>query len=342
MKILPIAFIALFIVSNTNSQNVRPIRDDIGYCWNTEQMKRLVDYLTAIEKNSIPKHTFVAGISPHDDYLYASRVYFPLFKSIKPKEVVVFGVTHATVRKEIGDPQGILLLDEYKTWTGCGRDIAISPLREFIMSKIDTQYFKVNNKAHQLEHSIEAMVPWLQYFNPDVRITPVMVTAMPYERMDEVSEKLAVALSEYIAKNKLTLGTDIFFLCSSDANHYGKDFNNIPFGEDEVAHKKGVEQDHQIASAYTAGQVDPEKIRSFISEMKKVVWCGKFSIPFGLLTAEKTIQKVCKKKMIGTILRYSDSYTGGVIPLNQTGMGTTAPFSLKHWVGYLSAGYWIE
>ena len=76
--------------------------------------------------------------------------------------------------------------------------------------------------------------------------------------------------------------------------------------------------------------------------MKNLVWCGKFSVPFGLLTAEKTISKTFGKKITGMVLRYSDSYSEGVIPLKQTGMGTTAPFSLKHWVGYLSMGYWIE
>ena len=68
-------------------------------------MKHLVEYLSDNENKPIASHVLVAGISPHDDFLYAGQVYFPLFRSVKPKEVVIFGVTHGTVRKEIGDPQ---------------------------------------------------------------------------------------------------------------------------------------------------------------------------------------------------------------------------------------------
>jgi AmmeMemoRadiSam system protein B len=342
IKIFPVILTALFTVSYLAAQEIRPVRDSIGYCWNTTQMEHLVRYLSANANNSKSTAMPVAGISPHDDFLYAGPVYLPLFRLIKPKEVVIFGVTHSTVRKEIGDPHGILILDEHKRWQGCGREVAISPLNEVIKNNLDTQYYRINNKAQNLEHSIEAMIPWLQYFNPDVKITPIMVTIMPYERMEEVSEKLSEIFSEYIQKNRLIPGSDIFFLCSSDANHYGRDFNNIPFGEDDAAHTKGIEQDLKIAEDYLSGTVESKKIEKFTGVMKNLVWCGKFSVPFGLLTTQKTMHRAFGKNIAGTILRYSDSYSDGVLPLKQTGMGTTAPFSLKHWVGYLSMGFWIK
>lgn len=342
IKTVTVLVSAWLTVSFLTAQEIRPVRDSIGFCWNAGQMKRLVEYVSVIEHKPPTSHVFIAGVSPHDDFLYAGQVYLPLFQSIKPKEVIIFGVTHGTVRKEIGDPKGILILDEYKMWHGCGREVLISPLREFIKDNLDTQYFRINNKAQSLEHSIEAMVPWLQFYNPDVKIIPVMVTQMPYERMEEISEKLSNVFSEYIKKNQLIPGRDIFFLCSADANHYGRDFNNVPFGEDSAAHEKGIEQDKQIAARYLAGVITAENIQNFTETMKTLVWCGKYSIPFGLLTTEKTILKTFGKNMSGTVLRYSDSYSEGVLPLTQTGMGTTAPFSLKHWVGYLSMGFWIE
>jgi MEMO1 family protein len=193
-----------------------------------------------------------------------------------------------------------------------------------------------------LEHSIEAMIPWLQYFNPDVKITPIMVTQMNFERMQELSEKLGIIISGYINSSRLVPGRDIFFLCSSDANHYGKDFDNAPLGEDETAHTKAIEKDRQIADKYLSGPIESGKIKSFSEAIKDLVWCGKYSVPFGLLTSVNTVEKAFGKRLAGSILDYSDSYSEGVMPLRQTGMGITAPFSLKHWVGYLSAGYWIE
>jgi MEMO1 family protein len=345
MKHLIFTFIIVFSLATGNSfayaQGVRPIRDDVGYCWNIEQMQKLIDYLHISEQDPVTQN-FIAGISPHDDYLYAARIYYPLFRSLKTKEAVIFGVTHGTVRKEIGDPQNIIILDEFTSWKGPRQNIPISPLREFIKARLDTSYFKVNNKAHQLEHSIEALLPFLQYFNPDIHITPIMVTAMPFERMDEISEKLSEIISDYLKKKELVPGRDIVFLISSDANHYGKDFNNIPFGEDDEAYRKGTANDILIANTYLTGAVKSQKVRELMEKLKNVVWCGKYSIPIGLLTAEKTIEKSFHKQLKGSILRYSDTYTEGVIPLKQTGLGTTAPFSLKHWVGFFSAGFYLQ
>ena len=51
--------------------------------------------------------------------------------------------------------------------------------------------------------------------------------------------------------NKLEPGKDIFFLISNDANHYGEDFNNSPYGLDAKAHNLATEnesKDHQAKS----------------------------------------------------------------------------------------------
>ncbi len=326
-------------LSNAFPQSVRPIRDDVGYCWKSSQMQRLVEYMSESEKDSTPSRSFIAAISPHDDYLYAGRVYLPLFRSIRTKEALVFGVTHRTVRTAIGDPKNILILDQYRSWKGLGREVSISPLREFIRTRLDTSYFAVNNRAHELEHSIEALLPFLQYFNPGARITPLMITPMPFERMEEISGALAKVISEYLWKNNLVPGRDFIFLISSDANHYGVDFSNVPFGDDKSAHERATEQDKQLCDTFIAGTLTTDKIRDLDRHLDNVVWCGRYSIPFGLLTVRKTMDLLGTGSITGITLRYSDSFTEGAIPLKGTGMGTTAPFSLKHWVGWFSAGF---
>jgi MEMO1 family protein len=323
-------------------QQIRPVCDDVGYCWDSKQMHRLVDYLASSEKRPAILQGIVAAISPHDDYLYAGRIYYPLFRSIRAKEVVVFGVTHGTVRKEMGNPQNILIFDAYKVWEGVSGNVTISPLREFIENRLDTSFFMVSNKAQELEHSIEGLVPFIQHFNPHFRLTPIMVTAMPFERMDILSSALADIFVAYARKENLIPGKDIVFLMSSDANHYGKDFDNAPFGEDNAAHRKATDQDVEIATSFVAGPVKKDKILDLTRKLQNVVWCGRYSVPFGMLTSQKVVASLTGKHLNGEIVRYSDSYTGGVLPLRGTGMGTTAPFSLKHWVGYLSAAFYGE
>jgi AmmeMemoRadiSam system protein B len=331
-------------------QDVRPVRDDVGFCWQRPQMQRLMDILARTDRRDFPVRGLVAGISPHDDYLYAGPVYYPLFRNLRTREAVIFGVTHGSVRKEIDDPKGILILDEFSGWTGLGGMAAISPLRDWLKSRLRREDFIVSNRAHGLEHSIEALVPFLQYNNPGVRITPIMVTAMPWERMEELSERLAEALAGYIRENKLQPGRDIFFLVSADANHYGRDFDNIPYGEDEKAHEQGTARDRSIARAVVNGRLDDRKIMRLTQELwgasymdfRDTYWCGKYDIPFGLLAIRKAVMKTTGRHLKGNLFLYSDTYSSGVLPLKKAGFGITAPYSLKHWVGFFSAGFGLD
>lgn len=345
------AFVVLTLWAGISlAQEVRPVRDDVGFCWQRPQMERLQALLAAGQTTLPAGNGLVAGISPHDDYLYAGDVYFPLFKNLRTREAVIFGVTHGSVRQEIGDPKGVLILDEYLSWAGLSATVAISPLRERIKKELAQADFIVSNRAHSLEHSVEALVPWLQYSNPDIRITPIMVTAMPFERMAELSERLAGILAAYIRENNLQLGRDIFFLISADANHYGRDFANTPFGEDEKAHAQGIEQDRRIALAAVEGTLDDKKIIGLTRELwgatyldyRNTYWCGKYDIPFGLLAIVKTARLATGRKLSGRLFRYSDTYSSGVLPLKKAGFGITAPYSLKHWVGFFSAGLYLE
>jgi len=350
MRRLIILFVVGVCVLSLAAQKKRPIRDDVGFCWNTESMRKLVNYLESQENRSFEDQKLVAAISPHDDYLYAGRIYYPLFKILKTKEVVIFGVTHGTVRSEIPGLQNILILDGFEYWPGLKKPISVSGLREYIKERLDQAFFITDNRAHEIEHSIEALLPFLQYFNPEVKITPIMVTPMPFARMDEVSEKLAKVIADYMNEKDLEAGKDIFFLISSDGNHYGEDFNNSPFGEGEKAWKKALEFDQRLIRTYLTGTVDSSKIKGLTKELwgetyldyRNTYWCGKYSIPFGLLATEKILAYSLKKKINGTLFRFSDTYSEGVLPLKKSGMGTTAPFSLRHWVSFFSIGYYLE
>ncbi len=350
MKKLTVIAIAALAVMSLAAQETRPIRDDVGFCWSPAGMKTLIDYLARVERESFEPEGLVAAVAPHDDYLYAGRVYYPLFKVLRAKEVVVFGVTHGTVRKEIGDPHGILILDDFKQWPGLGEPVALSPLRELIKAKLDKSLYTVNDKAQTIEHSIEAEVPWLQYFNPGVKITPIMVTGMPFEKMDEVSTALSTIIAGYMKDKGLVAGKDIFFLVSSDGNHYGQDFSNSPFGEGEPAWATARALDQRIIRECLTGPMDKGKVESLTKELwgktyldyKNPYWCGKYSIPFGLLTIQKVVAATQDKALSGMLFRYSDTFSEGVLPVRNTRMGTTAPFSLRHWVSFCSIGYYLK
>ncbi|MCX8160739.1 MAG: AmmeMemoRadiSam system protein B [Candidatus Saccharicenans sp.] len=331
-------------------KNIRPVRDDVGFCWKAESMRILVDYLAAQEKETFKSDGLVAAISPHDDYLYAGRLYYPLFNIIRAKEAVIFGVTHGTVRNEIKGLDSLLILDDYQLWPGVLKPVEISPLRSYLRKHLRAEYFTVNNRAHELEHSIEALIPFLQYFNPDIKITPIMVAPMPLDKMKEISGELARVITAYLKENGLRPGRDIFFLISADGNHYGKDFNNLAFGEGQEAWEKALAFDRNLIDNYLTGRISEKKVAGLTGELwgktyldyKSSYWCGKYSIPFGLLTVRQVMRRMAGSNVRGELIRFSDTYSEGVLPLKKIGLGTTAPFSLRHWVSFCSIAYYLD
>jgi len=148
--------------------------------------------------------------------------------------------------------------------------------------------------------------------------------------MDEISKQLASIIADYVATDHLTLGR----ISSSSVlrrQSLRKRFSNSPFGMDDAAHAKGTAQDQRVASEFLSGQIDTTKIRMLTSALKDIVWCGRYSIPFGMLTANKVAALTTHSVLRGNILRYSDTYSEGTVPVTKTGMGTTAIFSLEHW-----------
>ena len=96
-------------------------------------------------------------------------------------------------------------------------------------------------------------------------------------------------------------GNDIFFLVSSDGNHYGKDFNNSSFGKGEKAWESALALDRRLIDSYLTGGPDAAKIEGLTKELwgatytdyRNTYWCGKYSVPFGLLAAgSKTTQLI--------------------------------------------------
>jgi len=329
-------------------ERTRPVRDDVGFCWRAAEMDRLVQYLETQAAGRPPSFPVVAGVAPHDDYLYAGRVAWSVLSRIEAPEVVIFGVTHGTVRREIGDPQGVVLLDTFPQWTGPYGPVAVSPLRERLRREMPAAMVRVDDRAHELEHSIESLVPYLQSRHRNLRITPVMVTAMTPARLREVAEAMAGVIAGYVKEGGLLPGRDIAFLVSADANHYGPDFDNVPWGVDEAAHQRAVALERQIAGEvfsgeWGTGRLDVIEARLWPGAGKPVPqWCGRYSIPFGLTVADRVLRSATGRGMRGEVVACSDTWTGGVLPVKGTGLGITAPFSLRHWVGFVAAAFGLS
>jgi MEMO1 family protein len=158
-------------------------------------------------------------------------------------------------------------------------------------------------------------------------------------------------LAAYMKEKNLEPGKDIFFLISADANHYGKDFNNTAFGDGLPAHEKGTAYDRKLVDTCLLGTVSTRKLQDLSAQLwgkdfkgsGDTVWCGKYSIPFGLLTVDRLMRKLSPdKRLAGRLFLYTDTYSEGALPIENTGMGVTNPATLEHWVGFFSAGFCLQ
>lgn len=319
------------------SAATRPVLDHVGYAWTPETMDCLVRYLQDRPDAVRGQPGLVAGISPHDDYLYAGPSCLPLFEGLQADEVIIFGVTHRTVREQLGDPTGKLILDTHAAWTGPYGNVPVSNLRSRILQSLPDDMVLVSDVAHRAEHSIEGMVPFLQYFNRDVRITPIMVTRMSLDRIQTIADRVADVIANYCNERDLRLGRDVVLLMSADANHYGEDFDNVRFGSGRTGHDIATRYDQHVANDCLAGLLTEDSIRRFVEATapEKVLWCGHDSIPMGLWV----LNQLGNGRVKGQVLHCSDSFSAGPIGLRNTDLGLTAPFSLEHWVSHVSVGY---
>jgi hypothetical protein len=99
--------------------------------------------------------------------------------------------------------------------------------------------------------------------------------------------------------------------------------------------------------AALSGELVPEKVKAFCNltvdendfHEYKWTWCGRYSVPLGLLTAYELNREIGVKPLMGNIIGYSNSIDHPGIVVNDLKMGLTAPANMRHWVGYAALGF---
>ncbi len=305
-----------------------------------EQLKSSTQYL-------IKKPT-KAVLCPHDDYSYVGYLYPATLEQIKAKTVIIFGVAHKANKLHL---ENQIIFDSYDYWKGPFGNVKVSNLREKIMKNLPKGLYQVNDSMQAMEHSVEAMIPWLQYFNPKVQIISILVPYMSFDRMKTIAKPLAEAIKKATASENMHWGKDYAFILSSDAVHYGDvgwgGKNYAFFGTvcTSYAHTKGQELEvmHTISGYITEGMI--HKFCNLTVEKSdyhkyKWTWCGRYSVPLGLLTINKLSEMIYNEPLHGQVIGYTTSIEREPIPVNDLRMGVTAPADDHHWVGYAAIKYY--
>jgi MEMO1 family protein len=337
---------------------IRTVKDTVGFATNVEQIEKIVALSLDAENEHIaanaqkydlsPQTNYIAGVSPHDDYLTAGPVYAHLYPYIKAKRVVIFGVAHYAAHRKVDNK---LIFDSFKSWTGPYGPAPVSDVRERVLKHLSPESVLVSDAMQAEEHSVEALIPWLQHFNRDVEIVSILVPHMRFSKMDSLAAELAIACESIITENNWQLGKDIAFLISNDGSHYGDQGwggkNYAPFGAGCEGLIKASERDILLAKETLCGELSTEKSHEFYDHVLQpgdyytyqMTWCGRFAVPFGCDFLSHLAHKLGRKSFAGDFLRYNNSVSIGELDARDLGLGLTTSVSLHHWVGWLAIGY---
>jgi len=158
----------------------------------------------------------VGGLGPHAGWIcsgaVAAQVSTAIHASRHPTTAVVFGAVHVrNVHQAAIDPDG-------KWETPLGPVQIDSALARRIMAAEES--IEANALAHEMEHSIEVHVPFLQKLLPDIRIVPIMVPS------NDKAHRIGAAVGRACREAE----ADAIFLGSTDLTHYGPAYDFVPQG----------------------------------------------------------------------------------------------------------------
>ena len=328
---------------------VRGRIDSTGYALHAAQMARVWERSALPPApdslGPAPAPGVAAVICPHDDFSLAGRVYRRVMPLVTARTVVLFGVFHGYWR--FGE-RNRMVFDGYREWTAPDGPVRVSPLRDALLSRLPREDWTQDSTAHDFEHSLEPLVCWLRHEMPDVQIVPIIVPAARFERFEMLADHLSDALAAELKARGWQLGRDVAIAISADAIHYGPDFTQLTFGPGGMkAYEQATAKDHGLLTGPLEGPLTTAKIHTLYEtfvdpehpDTYRWTWCGRFSIPFGLLTLERLARPA--GGATGWPVAYATSISGPELGLRDIGMAPSAPTNLYHFVGYPGAAFTV-
>ena len=289
------------------------------------------------------------AITPHDNYRFTDQLYYESLRGINAPNIILIGVAH---RARNYDLQDKLIFGTFTEWESPYGGINVSPLNDEIISRLPKDNFIVHDSMQEIEHSLEAIIPWLHKKNREAEIVPILVPYINYTTIDSLSHNLAKVVHTICSEKNWEYGKDVAIVISNDAVHYGDlewgDSKNMaPMGTDSVGTQKAVAMDLKIINDCLSGPITNEKIKKFTEytvqkdnyKEYKWVWCGRYSVPFGLSFANNLNILENQENLQGSFLGYQTSIDHPLIEVEDLGMEVTALSTNRHWVAYTSIIY---
>jgi len=166
----------------------------------------------------------VGGIVPHAGYIYsgpvAAHFYNALAEDGFPESFIIIGPNHYGIGAGVA-----ITSQDFKTPLGVVKnDLELSRMiyRDIVESDVN---------AHLYEHSIEVQLPYLQFFNTNIKFVPILMLDQSYETAVKLGEIIKDAIK----------GKDVVVIASSDFSHYVP--REIAYKNDHLLIEKIIKMD---------------------------------------------------------------------------------------------------
>lgn len=199
------SFLLCVLAGSIWSQGIRkPYAAGMFYEKNPEDLSMMIDtFLQRAKKLNIPSENILALISPHAGYIYSGQVAAQAYSLVKGRDyesVVIIGPSHQVRFNGCS----IYTKGGYETPLG------VAEVDESLAAELSTASgFKYIPQAHQMEHSLEVQIPFIQKVLPQAKIVPIL--------MGVQSQKTIATLSESLAK--VLPGKKVLVIASTDLSH---------------------------------------------------------------------------------------------------------------------------
>jgi AmmeMemoRadiSam system protein B len=164
----------------------------------SEEIERLID-------PKIKKQKAIGIVSPHAGYIYSGQVAGMVFSSVEiPESVIILGPNHTGY-----GPRASIM--ETGSWQMPMGEVKIDQETAQTILR-DSDIIQSDTSAQMLEHSIEVQVPFLQYFQPNLQIVPIVLSGYNFSMCQSIAHSIVKGIQ---SNNKDTL-----IVASTDLTHY--------------------------------------------------------------------------------------------------------------------------
>lgn len=246
-----------------------PAVADQFYPGNPSRLSGMLSDLIPSTPNA-SKQNALAVVSPHAGYVYSGAVAGETFARVNvPQDVIIMGPNHH------GRGVPVALMQEGEWDMPMGSVQIESELARLVAD--NSEIVEPDDIAHRYEHSLEVQVPFLQYFQKNLKIVPLVIARIPCATCLELGRGIANAVK--------TFGKPVLIVASTDMTHY-------------ESRKEAAAKDQMAIDRIKA--LDPEGLYSTVQD-NRISMCGVMPTTIALAAS---IELGAKKS---ELVRYTDS-----------------------------------